>query len=83
VKTYCPSYQLCLLYANYTWMGAVYVVSKNSPPTWYQLSLTVNDALVKFTNSGHDRMTPKDGFMTYERLVGARPVVAWMDMHQA
>lgn len=61
--------------------AAVYVVSKNAPPLWYQLSLTIHDPLVKFADSGRDRITLANGFLICEWAVDERPVVGWSDLH--
>lgn len=58
------------------WLGALYVMSRNSPPAWHQVSLTVDGPLLKWVTA-HPRQELTVGDLLHlARLVGERPVVA-------
>lgn len=61
---------------RYTWHAAVYVMSKESPPIWYQIQLKVNDQLLKIANE-EKTINSNDDFLKITRLVESRPVVSW------
>ena len=71
---------------EYTWKAAAYILSKNSPPVWYQLSLKVDEKLVYTIPPLDQDSTPKDTLSAQEgdiectQITTERPIVGWMDM---
>lgn len=61
---------------SYTWKAAVYVMSKESPPIWYQINLEVNDRLLKAANA-RERIFCDDDLLKITRLTNNRPSVGW------
>jgi hypothetical protein len=63
-------------YMPYSWKAAAYLISKGSPPIWYQLEVGVEDKLL--TSAMSNRNLPSDEHLfSVRRLSGERPVVAW------
>ena len=52
---------------EYTWNAAVYLMSKNAPPIWYQLSLPLKKS--------HEVADFKE-LLHFERVSGKRPVIS-------
>ena len=63
---------------RYSWKAAAYVMSKESPPIWYQIQLEVNDRLLKAANEKRE-VSCNSSFVKITRLTSGRPTVSWED----
>jgi len=64
-------------YTPYEWKAAVYLIAEGTPPTWYQLSITIDTPLLTHLQSS--QMVSSTGpFLRIERLATGRPVVGWV-----
>lgn len=63
-------------YIPYTWKAAVYLMTDETPPVWYQLSVTVNSELLQLARS-RASSTSLDAFLEVKRVSGERPIVEW------
>jgi hypothetical protein len=61
---------------NYTWKAAFYVFPYRSLPIWYQVNLKVNKELIYHLRENAE-VTLEGGFLTLERVLYERPIVAW------
>lgn len=65
---------------QYTWKTAAYLVAKGTPPIWFQISLRVDDSLLKRAHSEERLLASKGGVLKVERLAGGLALVAWSDV---
>lgn len=63
---------------SYNWMAALYLVSKNSQPIWYQISLKVNIDSIKWVDE-KAKISPTENsdLLSVTNLISERPIVAW------
>ncbi|MBN1872609.1 MAG: ATP-binding protein, partial [Anaerolineae bacterium] len=63
---------------RYTWQAAVYVMSKETPPLWYQVQLEVNDKVLKMANDNQEIVwNGESEFLSLIRLTSERAIVGW------
>lgn len=63
---------------KYTWQAAICLMSKNSPPSWYQIDLEINDKLLKAANANSTINPQENGdLIKIKRTSGYLPTVAW------
>ena len=65
-----------------TWYAAVYLMSRETPPTWYQARLTVDQNLFNHLATDPDNLTPESPFLEFTRLSSERPVVALSNLQR-
>lgn len=71
---------------KYVWNAALYIVNKNSPPIWYQVSLTIDENTlsvirpVAFHQTHKEYFSFQEGEIRCTRLFSERPLVGWSDM---
>jgi len=63
-------------YIPYRWKAALYLMSDESVPVWYQLSVTINSDLLQRLHS-ETSLSSVSGFSEAKRMSGERPVVEW------
>ena len=63
------------MWLGYSWKAAMYVISNQSPPLWYQIQLNINEDLR--TALRNNTIISTENFLKVERLSAARPIVAW------
>jgi hypothetical protein len=63
---------------SYTWKAAAYILSRSTPPQWYQIELEINTALLTLI-SQHPEQVRDEKLLRIEPMVGQRPVVGWVD----
>jgi hypothetical protein len=66
---------------NYLWQAALYLVSKEAPPIWYQLDIPVSQELLNLANDQME-LALGDRQITLTRLSGSRPIVAWSNIQR-
>lgn len=78
----------CDGYIHYRWQAAVYLVAKDAPPIWYQVSLTIDEEFRKHIPVDPDERLPAGGLprdwpgLSIVRLISERPVVGWTRSQQ-
>jgi len=60
----------------FRWQAAVYLMSRGSPPIWYQLTLVVDSSLLKHADS-QSSLSLESELLQFERVSAKLPVVAW------
>ncbi|MCJ7532045.1 MAG: ATP-binding protein [Anaerolineales bacterium] len=60
----------------YKWKAALYLMSDKIAPTWYQLSVTINQDLLRRIKDGTGLESVSE-FIETKRMSGERPVVEW------
>jgi hypothetical protein len=68
---------------SYIWKAALYFVSRNSLPVWYQLELVVstNTMQLVLVDGQKELVSPHD-FFGVRKLSAERPVVAWEEIRK-
>jgi len=64
------------MYIPYISKAAIFLMSDESAPVWYQLSVAVNSDLLQRLQSKAGLST-LSGFLKVKRMIGERPVVEW------
>lgn len=66
---------------DYEWLTAIYIVSRDTPPTWYQLNLQVNQDVHNFAVlQPRGELRANGQFMKLTLLSAERPTVAWLNL---
>lgn len=87
IQVLVPHY--CDEFINYRWQAAVYLVAKDAPPIWYQVSLTIDEGFREYIPVDPDRGQPARGLprgwpgLSIVRLTSERPVVGWTSLAEA
>ncbi len=61
---------------RYSWKAAAYLMSKESPPVWYQIQIEVSDPLLKAANEAKE-ISCDSSLVKITRLTSERPIVSW------
>lgn len=62
---------------SYDWMAALYLVSKNTPPIWFQITIKINNFSIQWVEEKASFSFEKNSeVFNIKRLVSERPVVA-------
>lgn len=61
---------------HYTWNAALYIMSRESSPVWYQIQLEINATLLQAVNE-RESFREHDHPLKIFRLGTTRPVVSW------
>lgn len=64
-------------YIPYEWRAAIYITVEDTPPTWYQLSIEIDRALLKHLDAGN-MVSSKGEFLHIDRVAAGRPIVGWV-----
>jgi hypothetical protein len=73
----------CDEFIHYQWQAAVYLVAKDAPPIWYQMSLTIDENFREQIPVDQDKRLPPAGLphdwpgLSIGRLTNERPTVGW------
>ena len=65
-------------FQKYTWLAAVYIISRETPPIWYQVQLEINNEVMYLADS-HQGLSCESEFLSISRIVSGRVVVGWKD----
>jgi putative hemolysin len=69
--------RLSYQWLTYSWKAAVYLISNQSPPIWYQVQLNVNKNLHEALES--KQVISTENLLEIKRLAGTSPIVSWQD----
>jgi hypothetical protein len=63
---------------RYTWKAALCLMVKNSPPSWYQIELEVNNKLLKAANENSTiNLKGNSDLLKISRASGYHPIISW------
>ncbi|MFZ5822692.1 MAG: ATP-binding protein [Chloroflexota bacterium] len=65
---------------SYVWKAALYFVSRNSLPVWYQLEFVVNANTVQLLVDEQKELVSPHDFFCVRKLSTERPVIAWEEI---
>lgn len=64
------------MWFSYNWEAALYIITKNSPPRWYQIRFPISISVLNYIQS-NNRIAKSDNMISIEPLTTQRPVVGW------
>jgi hypothetical protein len=77
--SYTLPYQIDNEVYAYVWRAAMYVIARDTPPTWFQLDLIVNHDLLELARN-QSVISARQRPLSLKRLSGVQPVVALDDL---
>lgn len=67
---------------QYSWQAALYIVSQNAPPIWYELTIDVGQDLLALAND-QGMLSAGDRLFQLARVINRRPKIAWSNIQRS